>query len=99
MANCKRCDRCGSVYDRSESFMKDIPKITKQKVKGFSNSLLYSLAGNKLDFGAIKIGSPHEWLDAIDLCPNCGETLYNWLINGEEVLYGEQGTKTTKKET
>lgn len=99
MADCKRCDRCGAFYDRSESFLKDIPKITERKVKGFSNSLLYSLAGNKLDFGAIKIGNTTKWLATVDLCPNCGEFLYRWLINGEEVLHGEQGTETAKKET
>lgn len=99
MANCKRCDRCGAYYDESDTFKKDIPKISKEKVKGFEAILLYSLAGRKIDFGGIDIRSVNgNWLGPIDLCPTCVEELCNWLMN-EEVDNGEPGTETAKKET
>lgn len=99
MANCKKCDRCGSYYEVSDTFKKDIPKISKEKVKGFEATLLYSLAGNKIDFGKIDIQAKNgNWLGPIDLCPTCGEELCNWLMN-EEVNNGEQGTETAKKKT
>ena len=82
MANCKRCDRCGSYYEESDTFKKDIPKISKEKVKGFERTLLYSLSGNKIDFGKIDIRAKNgNWLGPIDLCPNCSEEFCNWLIN------------------
>ena len=99
MANCKRCDRCGSYYEQSDTFKKDIPKITKEKVKGFEASLLYSLGGNKIDFGKIDLQAKNgNWVGPIDLCPNCGEEFYKWIVN-EEDNDGEQGTETAKKET
>lgn len=99
MANCKRCDRCRAYYEESDTFKKDIPKISKEKVKGFEATLLYSLAGRKIDFGKIDIQSINgNWLGPIDLCPTCGEELCNWLIN-EEANNGEQGTEKTKKKT
>lgn len=99
MANCKRCDRCGSYYEESDTFKKDIPKITKEKVKGFESTFLYSLAGNKIDFGKIDIQAKNgNWLGPIDLCPSCGEELCNWLMN-EEDTDGEQRTEKTKKKT
>lgn len=99
MANCKRCDRCKSYYDESDTFKKDIPKISKEKVKGFEATLLYSLAGRKIDFGKIDILSVNgNWLGPIDLCPNCGEEFYKWLVN-EEDDDGEQGTETSEKAT
>ena len=99
MANCKRCDRCRSYYEESDTFKKDIPKISKEKVKGFEATLLYSLAGNRIDFGKIDIKAKNgNWLGPIDLCPTCGEELCNWLMN-EETNNGEQGAEKTKKET
>ena len=99
MANCKRCDRCGSYYEESDTFKKDIPKISKEKAKGFEATLLYSLAGNRIDFGKIDIQAKNgNWLGPIDLCPTCGEELCNWLMN-EEVNNGEQRTETTEKAT
>lgn len=82
MANCKRCDRCDSVYNESDTFKENIPKIAKEKVTGFAASLLYSLGGNRINFGKIDIQSANgSWLGPIDLCPKCGETLYKWLKN------------------
>ena len=99
MANCKRCDRCRAYYEVSDTFKKYIPKISKEKVKGFEATLLYSLAGKKIDFGKIDIQSVNgNRLGPIDLCPTCGEELCNWLMN-EEVNNGEQGAEKTKKKT
>lgn len=97
MADCKKCDRCGSYYEESDTFKKDIPKISKEKVKRFEATLLYSLAGNKIDFGKIDLKSSSiGWIDPIDLCPKCGKEFCNWLMN-EEANNGEQGTKTAEK--
>lgn len=99
MANCKRCDRCGSYYEESDIFKKDIPKISKEKVKGFEVSFLYAFGGNKVNFCKVDIPSVSgSWLGPIDLCPTCGEELCNWLMN-EEANNGEQGTEKTKKKT
>lgn len=99
MADCKRCDRCGSYYEESDTFTKNIPKISKEKVKGFETALLYSLAGNKIDFGKIDIKAKDgSWLGPIELCHKCGEELCNWLMN-EEANNGEQETETAKKKT
>lgn len=99
MANCKRCDRCRSYYEESDTFKKDIPKITKDKVKGFEATLLYSLAGNRIDFGKIDIHAKNgNWLGPIDLCPSCGEEFCTWLMN-EEDADGKQGAEKTKKKT
>lgn len=99
MANCKRCDRCRAYYESSDTFKKYIPKISKEKVKGFEAALLYSLAGNRIDFGKINIQAENgNWLGPIDLCPTCGEEFCNWLMN-EEDNDGEQGTEKTKKKT
>lgn len=99
MANCKKCDRCGLFYEVSDTFKKDIPKIAKEKVKGFEASFLYALGGNRIDFGTFDIQSTSgSWLGPIDLCPTCGEELCNWLMN-EEDYDGEQGAEKTKKKT
>ena len=100
MADCKRCDRCGDFYNESDTFKENIPKIAKEKVKGFEASFLYSLGGNRINFGKIDIQSTSgTWLGPIDLCSNCGETLYKWLKNEKEEENGEPGTEKTKKKT
>lgn len=99
MADCKRCDRCGAFYEGSDTFKKDIPKISKEKIKGFEATLLYSLAGNKIDYRYSSQKRQLAWqVGPIDLRPTCGEEFCNWLMN-EEDNDGEQGTEKTKKKT
>ena len=99
MADCKRCDRCGACYNGSDTFKENIPKIAKEKVKGFEASFLYALGGNRIDFGKFDIQSTSgSWLGPIDLCSKCGEEFYNWLRN-EEDSNGEQRTETPEKAT
>lgn len=85
MANCKRCDRCGSFYEESNNIKKNIPHFRSV---------------NKINFGTIDIQSVSgNWVGPFDLCPTCGEEFYNWLANKKENTDGEQGTEKTKKET
>lgn len=102
MADCKRCDRCGSYYEESDTFKRNIPKITKEKIKEFKTfegALLYSLGGNVIDFGKIDIRARNgNWLGPIDLCPKCGEEFCNWLMN-EEDNDGKPRTETSEEKT
>jgi hypothetical protein len=99
MADCKKCDRCGSYYDESDTFKKDIPKISKEKVNGIAFILSLRLGCNKMDFGKIDLKAKDgSWVGPIDFCPNCGEEFYKWLMN-EEANNGKQGTEKTKKKT
>lgn len=67
----KKCDRCGSFYSKDDVFT--APSIRKDD------------SGAETSYNRMELfWWPSKIHYGIDLCPNCGEHLYNWLSGAKK---------------
>ena len=68
MASAKKCDRCGNYYDENTKYFVEEVGICKIHISGIST--LQSLG----------IMHPMNTDTKYDLCDECLESFYNWLV-------------------